>query len=187
MIFKMLQKKDFKKTKEQSKGFTLAELLVAMAVFSLIILIAGAIFVQSVRSGRIITGQAAAFDNVALAIEQMAREIRTGVRFPQAEEVDRGGRSYPELKFTNYHGHKVAYRLINNILFKGTWEPDFDGVGITSSSVKITRLNFYIMGDSDKLPPRITVVIEAEGPFETPLNLQTTVGARLIYYRPMKL
>lgn len=183
----MSQKKDFKKTKEQSKGFTLAELLVAMAIFSLIILIAGAIFVQSIRSGRIITGRAAAFDNVALTIEQIAREVRTGVDFPEAKRVGSGGGKFNQLEFTNYHNKEVVYRLETNsgAVQKSVNAGNF--ISITSSSVKITRLNFHIMGDSDGLPPRITIFIEAEGPFEAPLNLQTTVGARLIYYKPIEL
>lgn len=171
------------KQKRKDLGFTLAELLAAMAVFSLVILIAGAIFTQSIRSSRIIASRAAAVDNVSLAIERIAREIRTGVEFPQAVGIDAGGRSYPELEFINYHDRRVAYRLINNAIFKGAWNPDSDGLRITSDNVRITKLNFHIMGE----PPRITIMIEAKGPpLETPLNLQTTVGARLIYYRPIR-
>lgn len=163
-----------------SRGFTVIELLVAMSVFSLIILISGAIFVRSIRSERIVAGRAAAFDNVALVVEQIAREVRTGIRFPQAE----GAPSRVDwLEFTNYHNERVVYRLEREAITKSI---NFaSSLSLTSSNVKITNLGFWIMGAGDNLPPRITIIVEAEGPFASPFNVQTTVGARLIYYKPI--
>lgn len=172
------------KIESASRGFTIVELLVAMSVFSLIILIVGAIFVRSIRSERIVAGRAAAFDNVALAVEQIAREVRTGVKFPQAEGVSSGGGEFKWLEFTNYYNERVVYELVEGAIKKSVNGGPL--LSLTSSNVKITNLTFWIMGKGDNLPPRITIIVKAEGPFELPFNLQTTVGARLIYYKPIQ-
>ena len=64
-----------------TKGFTLVELLVAMALFSILMAIAAGGFVRALRSEREVSAMMAAESNVKLALEQMAREMRTGYLF----------------------------------------------------------------------------------------------------------
>jgi len=60
------------------KGFTLTELVVALGIFVVIITIAASVLLYSLRSLRHVAHQAGAMDNISLAMEQMAREVRMG-------------------------------------------------------------------------------------------------------------
>jgi len=63
------------------KGFTLIELIIAIGLFSIIVTIAVGGFVNVLRTQRQVSGLIAVQSNAGLALEQMAREIRTGYLF----------------------------------------------------------------------------------------------------------
>ena len=160
---------------DRFKGFTMVELLIAMAIFVIVISIATGIFVQSLRSQRNIIGLMAINDNASSALEQMAREFRTGSLFSSL--------SPEELKFTNYLGQAVTYRWNsqNESLERGVGD---DFKAITASDVKVRRANFILRGaeSGDGLPTRVTAILSV-GSGKRDLkdittNLQTTVSAR---------
>jgi len=62
----------------KTKGFTIVELVVALGIFVVIITVATSILLSSLRSLRQVAHQAGAMDNISLAMEQMAREVRMG-------------------------------------------------------------------------------------------------------------
>ncbi len=167
--------------KKKLEGFTLMELMIALGIFVIVIIVVVSIFIHSVKINRTISKRIAAIDNVSLVVEQIAREIRTGVRFGQIREID--GKVGEGFSFVNYKGETVNYKLSGGVIKKRVRLGDnmiHDFLPITSANVKINRLIFL----SSFQPPRITIVVEASGgPFAKPLNLQTTVGARLIYYK----
>jgi prepilin-type N-terminal cleavage/methylation domain-containing protein len=75
------------------KGFTLIELLVTVGLFTIIITIAVGGFTDAIRTQRQVSSLIAAQSNVSLALEQMARQIRTGYLFctiPGAAGVGNG-------------------------------------------------------------------------------------------------
>jgi prepilin-type N-terminal cleavage/methylation domain-containing protein len=65
----------------QRQGFTLVELLVSIALFSILVSIAAGGFVNALRTERQAAAMMAAESNVSIALEQMAREMRTGYLF----------------------------------------------------------------------------------------------------------
>lgn len=166
-------------------GFTIIELMVAMGLFITVISVIISLFLQSSRAERVVAKRAAAIDNVALVVEQIAREVRTGFGFPII--ADPGGRKLSELRFTNYRGQKVVYRARSGAIEKSIDDGIIFSV-LTSGNVKINRLDFLVMAKSvdgaKNLTPRITIIAKAEGPFESPFNLQTTISSRLIYFQP---
>jgi prepilin-type N-terminal cleavage/methylation domain-containing protein len=168
----------------RQSAFTLIELMISLGLFSMVIVVITSLFIQTVKAERLVTNRVAAIDNVALAIEQIAREIRTGVKFK--EQGNKDGIETDELEFTNDNAERVRYRLNNGAIEKSVGGDD-DFLPITSSSIEIDKLVFRIMSEPGNFPPRITVIIRAKGPkglFELPLNLETTIDARLIYYQP---
>lgn len=70
--------------KNNRKGFTLVELLVAMGIFTIVISIATGGFISSLRTQRQVASLISAQSNASLVLEQMAREIRTGFLFCHA-------------------------------------------------------------------------------------------------------
>ena len=173
-------------TKNQQQGFTLVEVLVAIGLFSIVVAIGMGGFVQALRTQREIAALISAQSNASVALEQMAREIRTGYLFcdlpgsTQGEPLvnvacqPSGGDSGCSisgnvwtcnniLDFYNAFGAKVDYHLDWDTNALERSQSALDGVGgyvpITGSGVKVTYLTFTLFGNAegDHWPPRITI------------------------------
>ncbi|OGY57121.1 MAG: hypothetical protein A3D47_00420 [Candidatus Colwellbacteria bacterium RIFCSPHIGHO2_02_FULL_43_15] len=157
-------------------GFTIIELMVATALFLVLVAVATGTFVQTLKIQRTITELAAANDNATQAVEQMSREIRTGFNFV--------GSTNTILKFVNYRSEQVNYKLIGNSISRcaGSCQADTDFLPITAPEVKVEKLNFTTSGIdlTDNFPPRITITLSIPGPRGIKVNLQTTVSSRVI-------
>lgn len=126
------------KNQNSSFGFTLVELLVSIAIFSIVVSIAVGGFVQALRSEHQVAAMVSTESNLGNAFEEMAREIRTGYLFCHApgadspskdvpcappgdlctvidDGVDDGATtetwSCPWLEFYNANGDKIDYEL----------------------------------------------------------------------------
>jgi len=160
---------------KNQKGYMLIELIVAMTLFVAVFSIVAASFVTALRTQRDIVSFVAANDNVSAAMEQMSREIRTGVNFII--------RPNGILDFTNARGERIRYRLHAGRIERAVG----DGEGnvfasITASNVRIARLNFL---QSANLPPRFTISVRAKligrGLEDISLDLQTTISPRILF------
>ena len=154
-------------------AFTFAELLVAMGLFSVAVSIAVGGFVQALRTQRRVIALIAANSNASLAIEQIAREIRTGTNF----ECVGGIVTCSELRFRNAEGDTAIYRLFEGALERGSGG-NFEQV--TASNVNIRSLSFELLSNPS-YPPRVTIAlgVSVRAPGEPGVtNLQTTVSAR---------
>lgn len=156
------------------KGFTLIELLVAVSLFAIAISIAAGGFVRALRTQRQLIALISANSSASLAIEQMAREIRTGTAFECADVAG----ICDELVFTNAAGADVAYLLEDGTLMResgGTSQP------LTPSNAEIRHLTFLLLEDA-LFPPRITVTMgvtaDSPGVDQAVTNLQTSVSSR---------
>ncbi|MBI2592952.1 MAG: prepilin-type N-terminal cleavage/methylation domain-containing protein, partial [Candidatus Colwellbacteria bacterium] len=126
-------------------GFTLIELMVAMGLFATVLTFIVSLFLQSARAERVVAKRAAAIDNVSLAVEQMAREIRTGSNFPSVPA--NGEQKRATLGFTNHRGERVIYRLENGAIGKST-DNGTNFLTLSSGNVKIKKLDFWMMDRS---------------------------------------
>ncbi len=179
------------------RGFTLVELLVAIGLFSVIVAIAAGGFTNALRTQREVAGLIAAQSNASLALEQMAREIRTGYLFCHAVggttpttctcpgAVPGQPWSCNDLDFYNADGVEVHYELTGGALEKGT-PGSFQA--ITGDNVNVAHLSFFLQGqyEDDHWNPRITIAMGVAASSTDPalkndvLDLQTTVSARAI-------
>jgi prepilin-type N-terminal cleavage/methylation domain-containing protein len=164
------------------RGFTLVELLVAITLFSIAISIAIGGFVRALRTQRELISLIAANSNASLAIEQMAREIRTGTNFDYYGCPDATVKICDGLTFTNANDEVVVYdldktsggaleRIVNSTPQK-----------ITADNVSIEYLNFSLLKG---IPPRITVSLGVGASHQTApelagniTNIQTTISSR---------
>ncbi|MDD5098835.1 MAG: prepilin-type N-terminal cleavage/methylation domain-containing protein [Candidatus Colwellbacteria bacterium] len=174
----------------KSQGFTLMELLVALGVFSIIITVATSIFLGILRDTRFISAQASAIDNTNLAIEQIAREIRTGTGFLNP---DSGATN--KIEFTNYHGNFTRYSFVESNGKKRIAKcegaecsgNDNPGSFITSEGINIDgsfNVTDFTGSAQGKTMPRITISAGVEDVRGNHLaDLQTTVSPRLLYYK----
>ncbi len=161
------------------KGFTIIELTIAMGLFIILMGIAMGSFVRAMRTQRAIVALMTANDNASLALEQMAREIRTSSTFVK--------NSPSELQFDNAYGIEVVYRLNSNAIERGETNPS--GLTtykkITADNVRINNFSITLFGQNpgDGYPPRITISISATGTDsslqDVSTNIQTTISARI--------
>ncbi len=151
-----------------------------MALFLTLVGIASGGFVKALRTQRAIVSLMAINDNASLALEQMAREIRTGYNFNKISEN--------ELRFINANGINTCYRLNNQSLERGV-NCDASGADykkINADNVKITKFNIVLFGqeNDDGYPPLITISLSVGttnkylGNILT--NIQTTISSRII-------
>lgn len=163
-------------TTRHRSGFTIVELLVALTLFSIVVSIAVGGFVRALRIQRQLAAFVAANGNVSLAIEQMAREIRTGRDFssPRADV----------LAFTNARSQAVTYEF-DATRSTVTRRVDLgDAAPIVSETIYVRSLNFSLLFSrtDDPYPTRVTVslVVSPKGDNvgQTEVRLQTTVSAR---------
>lgn len=174
---------------KNNKGFTMVELLVAIASFVIIISIAVGGFSGALRSQRQSIALLNANYNSSLVLEQMAREIRTGTNFcdqnpPCSSPLGGGEIRTDKLYFTNAYGQNVVYRLNNFGIEKSIDGGTFKK--ITADDVVVDYLKFILNGQTfgDGKQTRITILIgiKSKEPSVSGsvVNLQTTVSPRVL-------
>ncbi|MBI5401302.1 type II secretion system protein [Candidatus Wolfebacteria bacterium] len=185
----------FKNLNKQG-GFTLAELVISVGLFTILMGIASGGFIQAMRNQRMIISLMAINDGMSLTLEQMAREIRTGYNFctknyPITTFSECSSLDNSEIQFVNAKNQVVRYKLINGGIEKGVGEAIGGGFiynKITADNVDVKNLNFRLLGNNadDGYPPRITVGVSfsSNSPDVKKLNIsidaQTTISARNI-------
>jgi prepilin-type N-terminal cleavage/methylation domain-containing protein len=190
---------------ERTSGFTLLELLIAIGLFSILVAIAAGGYINALRTDREVSSLISAQSNAGSALEEIAREARTGYLF--CHGVDDTAPSNcglctisvgevglpptypewncPELDFYNAGEEEVNYSLDNGALMRTS---DGSSEAITGDNVDIKSLQFILQGqlEGDSWNPRITIVMQVAPSSTDPtlqtdvLNLQTTVSAREI-------
>ena len=162
-------------------GFTLMETIVSTSVFIIIVSIATGTFIQALKTQRAVSALASDNNNLTQAIEQMAREIRTGYRF-NSTQID-------SLNFTNYKQEFVSYKIMadgsigrcanaNELFCLVTGDIHF--TPITSDKIMVNYLRFNTDGinDGDGRPPFITISVSVESEQGVETKLQTSVASR---------
>ncbi len=189
----------------KQQGFTLIEILVSVALFSVVMVVAlGALLSMSVsiRKAEAINSS---INNLSAAMDAISRTVRTGTNY----HCGSGGTlSVPQdcaldsfFSYLNYDGNQVNYCLadvtapttcvngvtcptgksceIIRLIAGGSYQP------LTSPEINITSLGFYVTGSlrSDTEQPKVTIVVASTIPVTsnttTDFNLQTSVTQRI--------
>jgi prepilin-type N-terminal cleavage/methylation domain-containing protein len=163
--------------KKKNRGFTIVELLVSMTLFLIVTTIAVGSFVRALRAQQAIVGLIAVNDNTSLTLEQMAREIRTGIDFStQGEDA---------LIFTNTFEEQVTYQVRNNRLERQSGTTAF--IPLTASNIRVVDIGFYLMttdAHGNAIAPRVTITMTVGSTKrdikDITTTIQTTVSPRVI-------
>lgn len=151
-----------------NEGFTLVELIVAMGVFVTAITIASGVFIQGMRSERGLTEAIAVNNEMSLALERMAREIRVGYEFSPSGEG---------LSFKTRSGDVVYALSGDGAILRG-------GKEMTGENVQVESLRFSVFQQDTHLcsPWRVTVSMSARarGSTQKFLPIQTTISSRTL-------
>lgn len=167
-----------KKNISQKYAFTIVELLVAMSIFMIVIVLVVGIFIQGLRSQRILNHLMAINDNTALVIEQAAREMRTGYGFSQ--------QAPNSMDFINFRGQPTSYSF--NL---ETGSISRNNVVLTTPEALITDAGFILsQNDSDADPDnnicnpwRVSIFMSVHSidpEIQQVSRIQTTVTSRVL-------
>ncbi len=189
---------------QQSRGFTIIEMLVSMALFTSIMTISVASLLVVIDANGKAQSQQVVANNVAFAIDLMSRELRMGERYhcssfssittgpaPGSLQDDPQNctNGNTAIAFTDVRtGERKAFSINNNVIMQkvgdtGEWQP------LTGSEMTVTDLAFTVTGASasDNVQPSVTIFIAADSmtgagnldtDLQTTMQLQTTVVQR---------
>ncbi|MBI2052846.1 MAG: prepilin-type N-terminal cleavage/methylation domain-containing protein [Candidatus Ryanbacteria bacterium] len=182
------------------KGFTLLEIIVAVALFAVVATSAVASLLAINGAQKKAVFMQINQDNIRFALESMAREIRTGTEY--RTNCSSNNECF---SFINSNQHRIfIQRSMDPAICGGTLgsvgcvvrcdnELVFCNVGaspspyqpVTAPEVSISSLKFYAAGEDlypdDNAQARVTIVLVAttpglSGPFQSTLSLQTTIS-----------
>ncbi len=183
------------------KGFTIVEFLVSATLFITIMAIAVGGFSRALHTQREVSVLLSAQSNASLALEQMAREMRTGYLFCDASNTaylashptadpsswadascgctyaDGPGEPWTceALSFYNANGEPVNYAVNNGAI---TRTDNGAQSLLTGADVHIDAMNFTLFGnlEGDGFPPRVTIGLQISPSSSDPAVASDTIN-----------
>lgn len=185
------------------RGFTLVEMMVAVAIFAIVMTVALGALLSMAESDRKAQTLKSVINNLNFSLDSMSRSIRTGQAYhcDATQGTLSAGRDCSDtpansLAYQPALGGTVIYRLETSSATLCGQPPSRVGCitrstdggvsygAITSSEVYINGLNFYVTGaESASVQPKVTIlisgVVTVSGAQSSPFSLQTSVTQRL--------
>ncbi len=160
----------------KKEGFTIVELVVAMGIFVVVTAVAVGSFTQALRSERRLTSMMSVDSNASTALEQMAREMRTGFIFSPLS-----GNFSPAscAQSVTFHapGGVVTYALQGSAITR-------NGSPITSGNVRVSSACFLPVRISPCDPWRVVISMTVgnmqSADTSQDVQIQTTVSSRIL-------
>ena len=199
-----------RRTGTVNKGFTLLELIVALAVFSVVMLIGTGAVLSALSTNKKAQSVQLIMNNLNFALESITRTMRTGTVYHCQNNITRVTPSIdaprdcssganavafePALGSPSSPSDQVVYRANTHPTVSGAFqiERSVDGaatfVPITALEVVIENLQFYVT-DTATAPTnvnqaRAVIVLHGYAAVDprqsTPFNIQTSVTQRLL-------
>jgi len=177
-----------KKNMKSNAGFTLVEMMVAVAVFSVVMTVAAGALLSVIDANKKAQAIQTAINNVNFALESISKDMRMGTDYGCIDS------SWNSLACNSISGNVgVTYKSSKNqtvsYLFDsvngkiqrkiGSDSPD----DLTAAEAKITDMNFYVLGINNSLKqPRVIITLNGQAgktSIQTNFSLQTTVSRRI--------
>lgn len=178
------------------KGYTLLEMIVAVGIFSIVMTVASGAYLALMDYDREVRATNALTNNLAFAVDSMARSIRTGTLFGCGSTGGASGGTNGtcnSFSFLDaYLNQKVTYiRMSNGTIGRCTGSgtcSDSNAISLTDPAVSIPSggLTFYVrgIGTGDGVQPQVTFTIKGTmtGSDGRPVDvvLQTSATQRFI-------
>lgn len=171
---------------ESERGFTLLELVIALAIFMVILIILGGMVLGAVRAQRVAIATQQVQDTLRSALEILGRDIRLAAKnttasscVPARADFSPSSGESSSLTFISDRGKCLKYSLSNQQVHR-LIDGATDEV-LTSDNALITALNFNIFGEgNDQTQPRIVVRLAAQSKTSNQVTMQveTTLAQR---------
>ena len=161
-----------------NKGFTLIEMIVAVAVFSLVIGASTGLFISSLRAQRQNLATREVLDQTSYIMEYMSRALRMAKKDITGTCTGTAKSNYQFesqcIKFINYKDECQHFCLVGSRL------KNKEGNYLTSANLNIKSFNVNLVGQGqiDTLQPKITIFLDIEGKEQSNIKIQTTISQR---------
>ena len=187
-------------SKFQNQGFTLIEILVTVAVLSVILVIISGLFTSALKAQRKSLASQDLLAQTSYVMEYMSRQLRMARKdisgscitvknnYEKTNLRTLGGGDYegPGIKFINYRGECWEFFLDENDNSLKQSKNETAPILLTSNKLAIEDFEVELAGESeaaDTLQPRATFFLTIRGKSERPeaqpvIKIQTTISQR---------
>lgn len=175
-----------------NKGFSLVEILVSIAIFSIVMVTAAGALLTTIDANHKAQAIQSVMNNLNFALESMSRAIRVGDTYHCGDSGSLVSNQVPNdctdgnsfFAFKRSKDNQVVYYYLSGTqIFRQTNAGEI--LAISAPEIVIENLKFYVQGASlgSQAQPRVTIVIQgyagATAKIKTPFNLQTTLSQRI--------
>jgi prepilin-type N-terminal cleavage/methylation domain-containing protein len=180
------------------RGFTLIELIVAVALFVVVMLVSVGALLSLVEANRKARALESVINNLNIGIEGMVRSLRTGSEYNCGSDAipnpatggncPEGGSRISFAPFgsdTSVQNERRVYYFSNGQLYRSL-QGGSNPVAVTAPEVTISDIKFYVVGTirSDVVQPKVVMVIKGTaGPTaatQTTFYIQATAVQRVL-------
>ena len=172
-------------------GFTLIEMLVAVALFSIISTLAFTALYYIMDASTKTKTIKLVVNNLNMTLESMSRELRVGYDYtcnrgtmPISGGSDcSSGASILAFKTKDGNNAYFRYNSISKTIERKVSGKDTNAVSLIGDDVQIDKFKFYVTGTTsgDNVQPKVLMVLEGSTKrhdVDTIFNIQTTVSQR---------
>ena len=180
------------------EGFTIIEILVCVAIFSLLILAMSSITFSTIKAQRKSLAYQELLDQTSYAMEYMSKILRMAKKDENGTCITAGYNygttslrsladttySGPGIKFIDYHGNCQEFFLDTGdyLLKQINWSasPSPSLLPLISSKLEVNPFQVNLSGESqgDYLQPRVTISLDIKGQSDVQIKIQTTISQR---------
>lgn len=194
----------FQKNTHSTRGFTLVEMIVSVALFSIVMLVCVGALLALVGANRKVHSLQSVINNLNVTLDGMVRSIRMGSTFDGSgacngnsggpKDCTSGGTQFSFQPYGNPIGGQPSIYRLNTSTSR--LERSINGgafVPITSADVTIDSMLFYVVGSTrgcsvnpcDLVQPKVVIVIKGTAPVlnskaKTTFHVQVTAVQRLL-------
>lgn len=194
----LLKKKNI--SKKDNSGFTLVEMMVAVALFSIVMVVSVGSLLSMINANKKSQSLQLVMSNLDFAVEDITRTMRVGTNYhcgsgDISEPKDcNGGSNYIAFEPTggdpDSANDQVVYRLNGTQIEKSTSGGVSNSfIAITAPEITIESLSFFVQGSGpasggDKNQPKVLIVLSGyagkDEKTKSNFNIQTMVSQRIL-------
>ena len=183
--------------KNSEKAYTLIEVLVAIAIFTIVIAAPTGFLVGSIKGQQKALSSQKLLDNVSYSLEYISRALRMakkdiyGTCISAGSNFENPMHDTSKIRFLNYNNQCQEFSLSDGQLKqrKSTTNKEEDlgeFLPLTSDDLEIELLKFKLFGQEqeDEYQPRATLVLDIKGiksqkpELQSRIKIQTTISQR---------
>jgi len=165
-----------------NRGFTLVEVLVAIFIFSVIMMAVGSAFVSALNVQRRAFNVQQVMENAAYVLDVMLKEVRVSQILPAVPDSCINSPPYDSLTVEHPDFGSITYYMNNGNIMR---QNGGDTLQLNSNTVEFRNFKFCITGAiiSDVKQPRVTVFASMKSKKTVQqeiIDVQTTLSPRFL-------